>query len=283
MKWNLVLICVGCLLVLSHPCFGQEFSLEWECDGMLYYVGDMDGDGIGEFAAIGEESDSTLFYDGATHTVKWVTTGMDPYTYAFEAEHNPYSLCPSIDYNDDGIREILFYEDYNRHMIVFDVAHNTALLDVTDPSVYGVYFHALADVDGDGELELVFLMDYYLVGIPTTRVYSTGLPVVSAAPDGSTGQTAVAFSTLHQNFPNPFNPLTAIRFRVDEASTVKLVVYNTRGEYVATLVDAPREAGTYSELWNGKADDGTPLPSGVYFYQLKVGEFVTARKMVMLK
>jgi len=56
-----------------------------------------------------------------------------------------------------------------------------------------------------------------------------------------------------------------------------------RGSLVRTLVDARREPGSYSEVWDGRAEDGAELPSGVYFYRLEAGEFVATRKMVLLR
>jgi hypothetical protein len=55
------------------------------------------------------------------------------------------------------------------------------------------------------------------------------------------------------------------------------------GKPVCTLVDAWREPGVYSEIWDGRADDGRALPSGVYFYRLEAGDFVATRKMVLLR
>ena len=87
----------------------------------------------------------------------------------------------------------------------------------------------------------------------------------------------------HQSYPNPFNPMCTIRYDIPTAGSVSLRVFDVSGSTVRTLVNAWREPGIYSELWDGKADDGSALPSGVYFYSLKAGDFVAARKMVLLK
>ncbi|KPJ60589.1 MAG: hypothetical protein AMJ46_06250 [Latescibacteria bacterium DG_63] len=88
---------------------------------------------------------------------------------------------------------------------------------------------------------------------------------------------------LSQGFPNPFNPFCTIRYDIPQAGRVSLRVFDVRGALVRTLVDAYREPGIYSELWNGRAEDGRELPSGVYFYRLEAGEFVATRKMVLLR
>ncbi|KPJ58288.1 MAG: hypothetical protein AMJ46_14410 [Latescibacteria bacterium DG_63] len=89
--------------------------------------------------------------------------------------------------------------------------------------------------------------------------------------------------TLHQNYPNPFNPLCTIRYETPQAGRVSLRVFDATGCLVRTLVDVHREPGSYSELWDGRAEDGRELPSGVYFYRLEAGDFVAMRKMVLLR
>ena len=87
--------------------------------------------------------------------------------------------------------------------------------------------------------------------------------------------------TLHQNYPNPFNPSTKIRFDIQKASDVKLVVYNSLGKEISTLVNERLNAGTYETDFNA-AD----YNSGVYFYKLFIsGEqsFVETRKMILTK
>ena len=83
---------------------------------------------------------------------------------------------------------------------------------------------------------------------------------------------------LYQNYPNPFNPLTTIVFDLPKASLVTLKVYNILGQEVATLVNEKREAGSYEVEF-----DGSKLTSGVYFYRLGAGEFVSVKKLMLMK
>ena len=83
---------------------------------------------------------------------------------------------------------------------------------------------------------------------------------------------------LYQNYPNPFNPLTNIRFDIPKSTHIKIIIYNALGKEVATLVNEKLGAGDYEVDWNG-----TPYPSGVYFYKLITDEFTNAKKMVLLK
>jgi photosystem II stability/assembly factor-like uncharacterized protein len=83
---------------------------------------------------------------------------------------------------------------------------------------------------------------------------------------------------LEQNFPNPFNPVTTIKYSIPEMNRVTLNLFNLLGEEVAILVNEEKVAGYYTVEFNAAA-----LPSGVYFYQLKAGEYVQTKKMLLLK
>ena len=83
---------------------------------------------------------------------------------------------------------------------------------------------------------------------------------------------------LYQNFPNPFNPTTTIRFEIPVKSTVKLEIFNILGELVTTLVSGELKAGTYDYNWN--ADN---IASGIYFYRLTADKSQIAKKLLLLK
>jgi glucose/arabinose dehydrogenase len=84
--------------------------------------------------------------------------------------------------------------------------------------------------------------------------------------------------SLEQNYPNPFNPGTTISFSLPKSSFVTLKVYNTLGQEVASLVNGETAAGGHEVRW-----DAGNTPSGVYFYQLRAGEFQQMQKMVLMK
>ena len=90
---------------------------------------------------------------------------------------------------------------------------------------------------------------------------------------------------LDRNFPNPFNPLTTIRYSIRSQGHVSLRVYDVTGALVRTLVDevqTPRAEG-FSVEWDGSSNTGTKIASGVYFYRLVTTGFDETRKMVLLK
>lgn len=88
---------------------------------------------------------------------------------------------------------------------------------------------------------------------------------------------------LLQNHPNPFNPTTSISYTIPNSIEVKLVVFNALGQAVRTLVDEVQPAGNHRTVWNGRDDNGRIVPSGLYFYQIRAGEFVESKRMLLLK
>ena len=87
---------------------------------------------------------------------------------------------------------------------------------------------------------------------------------------------------LKQNFPNPFNPITAIEYSLPSRSEVSLIIFNLRGQEIARLVDEEKPAGAHTVRWNA-----SNVASGIYFYRLQAGPqaggFVQTKKMVLLK
>ena len=84
-------------------------------------------------------------------------------------------------------------------------------------------------------------------------------------------------------YPNPFNPLTTVRYTQPAKGHVSLEVYDLRGERVATLVNADREPGAYTATWRGASDTGVPVSSGVYFAKLSTPAGERTYKLVLLK
>ncbi|HMU44680.1 MAG TPA: T9SS type A sorting domain-containing protein, partial [Ignavibacteriaceae bacterium] len=117
----------------------------------------------------------------------------------------------------------------------------------------GKYQYRLKQIDFDGSFE-----------------YSNTIEVEITAP--------LEFS-LEQNYPNPFNPSTNIKYVISSRQFVTLKIFNSLGEEIETLVNEFQDAGVHSKLYI----INSTLPSGVYFYELKAGEFVQTRKMLLLK
>ena len=83
---------------------------------------------------------------------------------------------------------------------------------------------------------------------------------------------------LYQNFPNPFNPVTKISYKIQKEGTVSLKVYNLVGQVVGTLVNEKQNAGTYEVEF-----DASDLTSGVYLYKLQINGFSSVKRMTVIK
>ena len=94
--------------------------------------------------------------------------------------------------------------------------------------------------------------------------------------------TIIEYSLI-QNYPNPFNPTTKIVFTIPKQEIVILKVYDVLGKEVATLVNEYRQAGKYETEFYATGGNAEELPSGVYFYQLRAGDYTSVKKMILLK
>jgi len=88
---------------------------------------------------------------------------------------------------------------------------------------------------------------------------------------------------LAQNYPNPFNPTTVIPYQLPVAADVRLTIYNVLGQEVRTLVHARETAGAKRVIWDARDNRGKTVTPGVYIYRLRAGDFVSIRKMILLK
>ena len=118
----------------------------------------------------------------------------------------------------------------------------------------------------------------HLLGRPETPRHvalgDRGRQAVKDVDDG----TLPSELTLAQNFPNPFNPSTTIKYSIPITSTVVIKIFDILGNEIETLVNEEKPAGTYELTWNAAS-----LPSGVYFYRIKTGSFVETSKMILMK
>ena len=88
---------------------------------------------------------------------------------------------------------------------------------------------------------------------------------------------------LHANYPNPFNPVTNISYDIPEVAQVTLEIYNVSGQKVRTLAQGQHEPGRYRIQWNATNDFGNPLSSGMYIYRIHAGDFVSVKKLILMK
>ena len=181
---------------------------------------------------------------------------------------------PQSLFHDDS----LFYFKINTKSIagVFP-ARSISAGKMPDTEIESLSNYALMDLDGDGELETVM------------HDTNKGIVEVWASSDSATGvdderiiETSLA--KLLQNYPNPFIEETVISYEVDAAGPVSLVLFDELGRRVRLLVNEEQPAGRHRVTWDGRDDSHVPVASGVYFYQIKVGEeFASTKQMIRLR
>jgi len=115
----------------------------------------------------------------------------------------------------------------------------------------------------------------------TLRVYVEGSGyLVTAIVEG--GEKPLRYG-IGPNYPNPFNPATAIGYQLPEMSEVRLVVYNILGQVVRVLLDERVEPGYHRVEWDGRDAEGSQVSSGLYIYRFEAGPYRKAQKMMLLK
>ncbi|MCK5076444.1 MAG: agmatine deiminase family protein [Calditrichia bacterium] len=89
--------------------------------------------------------------------------------------------------------------------------------------------------------------------------------------------------TLNQNYPNPFNPNTRISYSLTTPGNIKLIIYNSIGQKIKTLVNKNQNSGEYYVSWDGTDFNSFKVSSGIYFYRLNVNNMIITKKMLLLK
>ena len=88
---------------------------------------------------------------------------------------------------------------------------------------------------------------------------------------------------LYPTYPNPFNPVTTLRYSLPEDELVNITIYDMMGRQISTLVSGQQSAGYKSVRWNATNDKGAPVSAGLYLYTIQAGEYIQTKKMVLLK
>ena len=138
-------------------------------------------------------------------------------------------------------------------------------VDIAPPAA-DVVFYYLRQIDLDGAATRSQVVEVFLAGI------------------GLEAQLVPTTNELAQNFPNPFNPETTISFDLASSASVSLTVFDATGQVIRTLVNGQAmSAGSYRHVWDGRNHAGHSVGSGIYFYELKAGEFASMKKMTLLQ
>jgi hypothetical protein len=189
-----------------------------------------------------------------------------------------------FDYNGDGINDLIIGYQFSPSLTgygikIIDPTNNQTLFQLGDTThSYGV--EAIYDFDGDGKFELAINRYEYSTQLTDIVVYATNGSATSMNDKFS--EIPINYK-LKQNYPNPFNPSTTIEYQVAKAGNVSINIYDINGRLIKVLVNENIIPGSHSVIWNGKDNKGSTVASGTYFYQVQAGDFVQAKKMILLK
>ncbi len=167
---------------------------------------------------------------------------------------------------------------------------------INDLDHFNVFF-AIDDDDFeliDETIGIQYIYDYELIPTTTYKFYITTVnqqgmesepsEIVEIWTVDSENLPQPLITKLNGNYPNPFNPTTTISFSVAQTSSfVNVEIFNIKGQRVKQLVNEVLPAGRHIAIWNGKDDNGKHAASGIYFYQMKSGDFQQSKKMLLLK
>lgn len=154
-----------------------------------------------------------------------------------------------------------------------------------------------ATTNNSGAYSIVAETGIYSVTASANGYQSHTVEGVSVLPDQSTtvnfvlipGSDAddpsapVTETALVGNYPNPFNPSTAIKYTVLNQAHVTILIYNTRGQLVKTLVNEFKAPGRHEATWDGRDEQGLLVSSGIYHFKMISGAYSSTRKMILLK
>jgi hypothetical protein len=182
----------------------------------------------------------------------------------------------------------IFQNSSGDRLQIHEMTFNTTWINVT-PATFEVPGNSSTDVLLHFD-PITLQPDTYRVNLhvrsevlDTLVILPVELTVISSSVDQPAPEGVPAAFALHQNYPNPFNPNTEIRFDLPEAVKMQLKIFNILGQEVATLIDGVRPAGAYRVTWDSKSASGVPVASGVYVYQIKAGNSVDSKKMVLIR
>jgi hypothetical protein len=194
-------------------------------------------------------------------------------------EINGYSLDTGGDINGDGFDDFII--GYERKINVYLGSENFDInpdIIIDDSLRFSTqYIYIVGDLNKDGFDEIIsFAPNYPNAVDPQGRVYIYSYNKLTDIKDYQ--NNFLNNFELQQNYPNPFNPSTSIQYAIASRQFVTIKIYDVLGNEIATLVNEEKVAGIYEVKF-----DASKLASGIYYYQLRAGEFVETKKMILLK
>ena len=154
------------------------------------------------------------------------------------------------------------------------------------PDNYHAKLHFVFDDDGDyGSFSNDQITNPGTLTLGSLTYAALDLEFQEAWEATSTHENTVtpAAGHLAQNYPNPFNPSTIIAYNMIEAGKVSIEVFNIKGQKVRTLINEHMTVGNHDVTWDGKDTNNKSVSSGIYFYKMKSGNYVSTKKMILMK
>lgn len=197
-----------------------------------------------------------------------------------------------IDVDNDGTEEVAVCIDDNFLILKFNGSENHHTYEVyyikqneiNTEGEYQIYTGTIMyDLQNTGEYEILISMRHIIEGQPTIGRFLTKIYKPDSTTSINDDEILPTRIKLYQNYPNPFNPSTEIKFKINKSETVSIKVYNILGKEIKLLLGENLPAGVHNVQWNGKDNEGSPLPSGIYFIQMQAGEYQQTIKSVLLK
>ena len=242
---------------------------------------------IKAYASDGNSKDSTSFVltvtsvQDAPAAFEWVSSALDSINITKDNVSSDYTLkwTESVDVDNDTIDYIMyakigiypFQEIYDTTALTLPIPYE----EIAESAFEGlpgnaatvrftVWAHdGIDSVQVSGEDRVLYVNRYEYLSTE-----SEGVPVEFA---------------LHDNYPNPFNPTTQIRFDLPEMANVNLIIYNMLGQKIKSFNIQSAPAGYHAVTWNATNDLGLPVSAGIYLYQLQTEGFIKTKKMILLK
>jgi len=271
-------------------------------------IADIDSNGTNEMFAVTSGTNSltgTLLTPGYFYAVI-CSTGVDSLTFAnfnYLAEYPGGLRQISIgDADQDGKPNLYIAGHYNE--AVFDWEYNGGNLDNVgsysqtmifmddttdnftpnnDQGKVRVAKLFSGDIDNDGNGDVIFSSASFATDKPQLFMVEHEEEVIVVNIDHNDSDIIPNKISLDQNFPNPFNPATAFHYTLAESGTIELTITDIIGRKVTTLISGYQRSGNHNLLWTGKDSKGNQVPSGIYFYNLKIGSNIITKKMTLSK
>ena len=163
----------------------------------------------------------------------------------------------------------------------YKLERSTDSLFITDVETNYLQYNNYTDNDLEFNIEYFYRVSAFVSDFWTdySNVISVTLEWVGIA-DGDEIPTVYK---VHQNHPNPFNPVTALRYELPQDAMVNITIYDMIGRVVNNLVNSQQTAGFKSIQWNATNNAGQPVSAGLYLYTIQASEFMQTKKMILLK